>query len=154
MKTLKKPSISLPTCPLKFPSPNITSLGFCSSYSLVNSSSNLCFSLRGLPACGPHADITRITCSPNANTTTVTLSLFQRTSTTFSHSFSFTKIPIPPIPELFIDHHNLCLHPKTPINRTSLLLLVSRIHPLSSSSTLRIPPHLFYKDFPRSNFQV
>ena len=97
---------------------------------------------KGPPCCCPYADITRFTCSPNANTTTITLPLFLRISTTFSHSSSFTKISTPPILDLFLDHHNLYLRPKSPRNRvplffhlTSFKLHTSTFFFLNSSHT-------------------
>ena len=99
------------------------------------------------------SQVTLITLS--SSTTSITLSLFLRTSTTFSQSSSFTKIPTPSISSLFPDHRSLHLLPLIPTNRVFCPLhhVFCRQHiftffSFNCSHTL---PYLFHKNFQLPN---
>ena len=65
----------------------------------------------------PYAHIICITSPPKASAIAITLSLCLLTSTAFPDIFFFTKIPTPPVPASFPDHHSLYLGHKVPRKR-------------------------------------
>jgi len=110
-RTFSKPSICFPTCPLKSLRPRTISPGLIQMpIHHKNDVSLLLFFHFVVHMHIPHHPHHS---SPKA--ITITLLLFLRTSTTFSHNSSFTKIPTLLVPESFPGRHSLYLFCLTPI---------------------------------------